>query len=144
MPVPDPSSRPLSIAINISVKTYDIDFAGIVSNIVYLRWLEDLRIKLLEEHFPTLYQQEQTIFPILSETKIAYKRPIRLFDQVSGQLWMERLTRLKWTVQAEILCNGEVATVATQTGAFVDGKRIRPVLIPSFMSQKFFAHQHHE
>ncbi|XGV99006.1 MAG: acyl-CoA thioesterase [Leptolyngbya sp. BL-A-14] len=138
----DSSSRPLLIAIEIPVKPYDIDFAGIVSNIVYLRWLEDLRVKLLEEHFPTLYQQEQTIFPILSETQISYKRPIRLFDQVTGQLWMRQLTRLKWTVQAEILCNGQVATVATQTGAFVDGKRIRPVPIPSFMSQKFFGHPH--
>ncbi|MBW4470273.1 MAG: acyl-CoA thioesterase [Stenomitos rutilans HA7619-LM2] len=137
----DPSSRPLLITIDIPIKTYDIDFASIVSNIVYLRWLEDLRIKLLEEHFPSLYQQQQTIFPILSETQITYKRPIRLFDQVTGQLWMRHLTRIKWTVQAEILCNREVATLATQTGAFVDSKRIRPVPIPSFMSQKFFEQQ---
>jgi acyl-CoA thioester hydrolase len=141
MPVFDSSSRPLAIAIDIPVRTYDIDFAGIVSNIVYLRWLEDLRIKLLEEHFPPLYQKEQAIFPVLAETQIAYKRPIRLFDQVTGKLWMGHLKRLKWTVQAEILCNGKVAAVATQTGAFVDFKTIRPVPIPDELSKKFLAHQ---
>ena len=26
------------------IRTYDIDFAGIVSNIVFIRWLEDLRL----------------------------------------------------------------------------------------------------
>jgi len=29
----------------IEIKTYDIDFAGIVSNIVYVRWLEDLALR---------------------------------------------------------------------------------------------------
>jgi acyl-CoA thioester hydrolase len=30
------------------IRTYDIDFAGIVSNIVFIRWLEDLRLALLD------------------------------------------------------------------------------------------------
>ena len=31
------------------VMTYDIDFAGIVSNISYIRWLEDLRNLFAEQ-----------------------------------------------------------------------------------------------
>jgi len=135
-------SRPLEVKLEIPVRTYDIDFAGIVSNIVYIRWLEDLRIKLLEEHFPPIHQKEQAIFPVLSETQIVYRRPVRLFDQVVGQLWISNLKRLKWSVQAEILCNNELAAVATQTGAFVDFKSIRPVPIPDELSQKFLAYQH--
>ena len=27
----------------LAIRTYDIDFAGIVSNIVFVRWLEDLQ-----------------------------------------------------------------------------------------------------
>jgi acyl-CoA thioester hydrolase len=34
------------------IRTYDIDFAGIVSNIVYVRWLEDLRLAMMEEAYP--------------------------------------------------------------------------------------------
>ncbi len=45
------SDRPLEVELTIPVRSYDIDFAGIVSNIVYIRWLEDLRSKWLDEHF---------------------------------------------------------------------------------------------
>ncbi len=44
--------QPFEVALDLPIKTYDIDFAGIVSNIVYIRWLEDLRLKMLESHFP--------------------------------------------------------------------------------------------
>jgi acyl-CoA thioester hydrolase len=39
--------KPFEVALDLPIKTYDIDFAGIVSNIVYIRWLEDLRLKIL-------------------------------------------------------------------------------------------------
>ena len=35
-----------------AIQTYDIDFAGIVSNIVFIRWLEDLRLGLMDEAYP--------------------------------------------------------------------------------------------
>src|SRR5947208_6147204 len=46
------SSRPLEVELLLAVRTYDIDFAGHVSNIVYIRWLEDLRLQFLNEHLP--------------------------------------------------------------------------------------------
>ena len=36
------------------IRTYDIDFAGIVSNIVFIRWLEDLRLALLDQTYPLI------------------------------------------------------------------------------------------
>ncbi len=33
--------------LEIEIKTYDIDVAGRVNNIVYVRWIEDLRSRLL-------------------------------------------------------------------------------------------------
>ena len=36
------------------IRTYDIDFAGIVSNIVFIRWLEDLRLGLLDQAYPLI------------------------------------------------------------------------------------------
>ena len=44
--------KTLEVSLNLSIQTYDIDFAGIVSNIVYIRWLEDLRLKMLETYLP--------------------------------------------------------------------------------------------
>ena len=48
------------------VQTYDIDFAGIVSNIVFIRWLEDLRLGLMDEAYPLVQALAEDVAPILS------------------------------------------------------------------------------
>jgi acyl-CoA thioester hydrolase len=133
--------RALEVELAIPVRTYDIDFAGIVSNIVYIRWLEDLRLKFLHEHLPINEQIEQGYFPILAGTEIEYKRPVKLIDQVIGRLWISSLGRLKWTVQAEILANNVIAAVATQKGAFVSSQNNRPVRVPEKLQQKYLDYQ---
>lgn len=133
--------RPLEVELVIPVRTYDIDFAGIVSNIVYVRWLEDLRLKFLDEHWQLDKQIEQGYAPILVATEIQYKRPIKLVDQVIGRLWASGMGRLKWTVEAEILSNNEVAALATQKGAFVSLENGRPVPIAAELHNKYAEHQ---
>ncbi|MBW4609701.1 MAG: acyl-CoA thioesterase [Hassallia sp. WJT32-NPBG1] len=130
-------SRPLEVEIAIPVRTYDIDFVGIVSNIVYIRWLEDLRLKFLDEHWQLDKQMEQGYAPILAGTEIEYKRPIKLIDKVIGRLWVSNLGRLKWTVQAEILSNDQVAAIATQKGAFISLQNNRPIPIPEELHKKY-------
>lgn len=99
--------RPLEIELTIPVRSCDIDFQRIVNNMVYIRWLADLRSKWLNEHFPLDRQIEQGYAPIITGTQIEYKRPIKLFDRVVGRLWISNLGRLKWTVQAEIITNNK-------------------------------------
>jgi len=133
------SHRPLEVVMTIPVRTYDIDFAGIVSNIVYIKWLEDLRLKFLEEHLPIHQQIEQGYVPVLAGTEIEYKRPIKLIDQVIGRLWARDLGRLKWTVQAEILSNNQLAALATQKGTFINLQTGRPIHIPEQLQNKYLA-----
>ena len=133
--------RPLEVVLEIPVRTYDIDFAGIVSNIVYIRWLEDLRLKFLDEHWQIDQQMEQGYVPILAGTEIEYKRPIKLIDKVIGRLWLSSLGRLKWIVQAEILSNNELAAVAIQKGAFVNLQNNRPIPIPEELQKKYLESQ---
>ncbi|MHC0066275.1 acyl-CoA thioesterase [Nostoc sp. UIC 10890] len=133
--------RPLEVVLAIPVKTYDIDFMGIVSNIVYIRWLEDLRLKFLDEHWQINQQIEQGYTPILAGTEIEYKRPIKIMDQVIGRLWLSNLGRLKWTVQAEILSNNELAAVASQKGGFVSLQNNRLVSIPEELQNKYLQYQ---
>ncbi|MBE9052157.1 acyl-CoA thioesterase [Nostocales cyanobacterium LEGE 11386] len=133
--------RPLEVKLTISVKTYDIDFAGIVSNIVYIRWLEDLRLKCLDEYLPLDKLIEQGYVPILSGTEIEYKRAIKLADKVEGRLWLSSMGRLKLTAQAEILSNDQLAAVAIQKGAFVNLQNGRPVPIPQELQQKYLEYQ---
>jgi acyl-CoA thioester hydrolase len=131
------SPKPLEVELVLPVQTYDIDFAGHVSNIVYIRWLEDLRLKLLDEHCPLAKLFQQGYSPILAGTEIEYKRPIKLFDKVVGRMWINSLGRLKCTVKAEILANNQVAAVASQKGAFVSLENGRPLPIPEEIMHKY-------
>ncbi|AVH69655.1 acyl-CoA thioesterase [Nostoc sp. 'Lobaria pulmonaria (5183) cyanobiont'] len=133
--------RPLEVVLAIPVKTYDIDFMGIVSNIVYIRWLEDLRLKFLDEHWQLNQQIELGYTPILAGTEIEYKRPIKIIDRVIGRLWLSSLGRLKWTVQAEILSNNELAAVASQKGGFVNLQNNRLIPIPEELQKKYLQYQ---
>jgi acyl-CoA thioester hydrolase len=118
------------VNIQIPVQTYDIDFAGIVSNIVYIRWLEDLRLRLLDEYLPLNGLMENGYAPVLVETQITYKRPIKLFDRVMGRAWISNTTKVKWQVTAEFICNNQLAASAKQTGALINLQSGRPVAFP--------------
>ncbi len=131
------ASQPFLVELNLPVRTYDIDFAGLVSNIVYIRWLEDLRLQILAEYLPLEQQLAQGYGPVLASTHIEYKLPLRLFDRPLGQMWLDNLGRTSWTVKAEILANGQVAAVATQAGVFVDYTTMRPVSVPAELRAQF-------
>ena len=122
--------KPLEVSLNLAIKTYDIDFAGIVSNIVYIRWLEDLRLKMLEIHQPLKQLMIKKYCPVVNSTQIEYKKALRLFDRPIGKMWMSQLGRLRCTLKAEIYLDEEIVTSATQTGFFVNLETLRPMPIP--------------
>lgn len=124
-------------SIDIEVKTYDIDFAGVVSNIVYIKWIEDLRLAMLATHYPLQHQLERDIAPAILQTKIDYKKSIKLFDGVSGRIWISDIKRIKWFLQGEIYAQDKVAAVVEQSGVFVSLSRSRPVSIPDELLQKY-------
>ena len=122
--------KPLEVSLKILVKTYDIDFAGIVSNIVYIRWLEDLRLKMLESYLPLEQLMAEGYCPIINSTEIKYKKALRMFDQPIGKMWVTKLGRSRCTLQAEIYLNDQIVTLATQVGFFINLKTMRPIPIP--------------
>src|ERR1700740_1795075 len=77
------------------MRTYDIDFAGIVSNIVFIRWLEDLRLCLLDQAYPLLRALAEDIAPILLSTRIDYRRPVTIADPVVGRMRVAGLRRVR-------------------------------------------------
>lgn len=129
--------RAFEISTPIVIRTYDIDFASIVSNIVYLRWLEDMRLMWLENFMPLQPMVERNHGPVLIATNIEYKRPLRMFDPVIGHMWLADLGRTRYTIGAEFTLHGEVTTIATQHGVFVNFTTMRPLPIPDEMRQKF-------
>jgi len=120
------------IALTFAVKTYDIDFAGIVSNLVYVRWLEDLRLALLARAYPLDRMVADGIGPVLLETHIAYRDALTIHDKPEGRMSVESMGRLRWTVAAEFvtLDKGRIHATARQSGLFIRLDTRRPVRIP--------------
>jgi len=122
--------RPLLIERPIVVRTYDIDFANIVHNIVYFRWLEDLRSEILADVLPIDEILTTGISPILTSSAIEYQWPVRIGDAVVGRMWVAELGNTRWTLAAEIVVGGRVCATARQSGYFADLKTLRPVRVP--------------
>lgn len=129
--------QPFEVEILLPVRTYDIDFAGIVNNIVYVRWLEDLRLEMLDCYFPLDEQLRNGIAPVIVQTKIDYKQSIKLSDAVSGKMWMKALESLRWTVNAAIVVNGKIAALGEQVGIFVDLQNNKPIRMPERLKQQY-------
>ena len=133
------NQKPLAVTLNLQVKTYDIDFAGIVSNIVYLRWLEDLRLEMLKTYLPLKQLMARGYCPIIASTEIKYKRALRMFDRPVAKMWVSELGRSRCTLQAEICLNNQIVTTATQMGFFINLETMRPMAIPEEL-KNIYAH----
>ncbi|MGG6294512.1 acyl-CoA thioesterase [Leptolyngbya sp. AN02str] len=131
--------QPFEVELPLPVRTYDIDFAGIVSNIVYVRWLEDLRLEMLARHFPLGEQLRDGFMPVVVQTKVDYKQPVKLGDVPVGKMWMQSVDSLRWTVNAAIAVNGKTAALGEQMGVFVSLQTNRPIRMPASLKQQYQA-----
>lgn len=129
--------KPLLVSLSIKVRPYDIDFAGIVSNITYVRWVEDLRMCLLDTYYPLDAMIKDGNVPIIKSTYIEYRRPIRMFDTVTGYLWMESLESPNWTAKAEIHVAEKLTTSVTQTGVFIGLSTLKTSAVPEKLKKIF-------
>jgi acyl-CoA thioester hydrolase len=112
------------------IRTYDIDFAGIVSNIVFIRWLEDLRLGLMDEAYPLVRALAEDVAPILVSTRIAYRRPVTIADKLLGRMRVASLARVRWRLAAEFTVGGVICAEAEQEGLFMRLSTRRPIAIP--------------
>jgi acyl-CoA thioester hydrolase len=129
--------RTLNLDMPITVKTYDIDFMGIVSNISYIRWMEDLRLKFLEVHYSLQKLMADMIVPILNHTDIDYKKPVRMHDEVIGSIWMEKYDSSGWIANMEFMVNGRVAAAGAQGGVFINIATMKRSDPPEGMKKKY-------
>ena len=111
------------------VYTYQIDFVGHVNNIVYIQWLENARIKLIEAMGLTITQMAEVdeILPIITETDIKYKKPFFLHNKVSIEVWVSEMFNVSANFKFRFLNeNGEVCSIAQQKVLFIDKATLRP------------------
>ncbi|HEY0007045.1 MAG TPA: acyl-CoA thioesterase [Pyrinomonadaceae bacterium] len=113
------------------IRPYDVDMAGIVSNIVYVRWLEDLRMELLGNYFPPRDLLARNLMPVVVRTEINYRASLRFLDSCLGHMSVIELGRTSATMQATFKnADGMVVADARQVGVFIDSSTGKPVLMP--------------
>jgi acyl-CoA thioester hydrolase len=124
-------NKPLYVSMPIRVKTYDIDFVGHVNNIVYIRWLEDLRLHLLDVYSPLEAMRAAGYVPIIVNTEIHYKQGIVLSDhEVQAEMWAGEFGRAVIHLEAQFKVGDEVRATARQRGTFVDSKTMKIIRVP--------------
>ena len=130
-------SRPFETHLEIRVGTYEIDYAGHVSNQVYLRWCEDLRLQLLEEYFPLEGLMAEGYMPVLIASEIRYHRPVKLFDKPVGSMWIDKLSGVTMEFAGEFKVGDTLATSVRHTGLFVNTKTMKPTKLPARLLQLY-------
>lgn len=130
--------KPMFIEQIIRVKTYDIDFVGHVNNAVYIRWLEDLRLHLLDTFYPLEEMTADSIAPIIVNTNIHYRQGIVLNDKhVTAQMWVKDFALATFRLEAQFFVNGDLKCTADQRGTFIDTEKMRPVRVPERFQKLF-------
>lgn len=110
------------------VHTFQVDFGGVVSNTVYVQWMEIGRTTLLEAAgLPVEAAWERGIVPVVVHTSIDYRKPLRLGDRVRAEVWISDLRNTSARVEHRF-CSGDGVLVAEghQVGLFVDRETLRP------------------
>lgn len=132
-----PPAPPRLVERALPVRTYDIDFAGVVGNLVYVRWLEDLRLALMEEVYPIARALAEDVAPILLATRIQYERPVTIHDRLMGRMWVPAMGRVRWTVAAEFRVGDRLHARAEQDGLFIKLSTRRPIAVPAPLRERY-------
>lgn len=115
-------TNPLSIEISLNVNTYDIDVAGHVNNIVYIRWLEDMRSLL----FPKLYSLKKLLavnhYLVVVSSEVKYRKQIKLFDKPVGKMLLVSYSHGILLFKTEITIDNHIAFNAIQKCVLINLK----------------------
>ncbi len=107
-------TKKVFIDIPLTINTYDIDIAGHVNNIVYIKWFEDLRTKLFREYFDLPELLSNNLYPVVISTNITYKKFLKLFDKPVGFMNLVCYNHGIVTLKVEIRLDGKIAAFGEQ------------------------------
>lgn len=125
----DTEEGKLIVDTEIEVNGYDIDAMGIVSNIVFIRWFEDLRTIFINQYM-NYSEMISGISPILMKTEADYKVPVTIHDRPRARCWMIKASKMKWIFKFEISSEDKVHCIGYQTGGFYDLEKQKITKLP--------------
>jgi len=130
-------NKPLFVEADLNIHAYDVDVMGYVSNIVYIRWFEDMRHHLLDKYYPFEKMIEDGKSPVLMHTGADYLRPLTIHDKPKGRCWMSKGGGTKWELRYEIVQGDVVHCSGLQRGYSMDLTTQRPVKLAQNLLDAF-------
>jgi acyl-CoA thioester hydrolase len=111
------------------IYTYQIDFVGHVNNIIYIQWMENARVKLLQAMGLSITQiaNEDDLLPIITETTIKYKKPYFLNNTVHIEVWASKLLNVSAIFEIRFYNEkNDLCAIGQQKVLFIDKARMKP------------------
>ena len=112
------------------VSDHELDRFGVVNNAVYQNYLEHARHAFLANRGISLtHLLEEKFRPVITRIDLEYLLPLQSGDSFSVQLWLTRLTRVKFQFfqQIQKIPSMQSTTRAHVIGTFL-GPNDRPVM----------------
>ena len=125
-----PPLREPHFEITMEVRDHELDRFGVVNNAVYQNYLEHARHAFLASRGISLtHLLEEKFRPVVTRIDLEYLLPLQSGDSFSVQLWLTRLTRVKFQFfqQIQKIPSMQSTTRAHVIGAFL-GPNDRPVM----------------
>lgn len=115
------------VKFEVEVYTYQIDFVGHVSNIVYIQWMEIGRLKLLEAlGLPVSELAKTNIAPVLVETNIKYKKSVYVDEKVEIEVWFSDLMNASAIMEFRFYnSEGKLVAAGQQKGLFINRETMK-------------------
>ncbi len=114
------------------IYTYHIDIVGHVNNIIYIQWMENGRVKLLEEMGIPVTELTNTegILPVIINTNISYKKPFFIYNTVRIEMWVSKMNNASAILEFRFYNEKkELCATGQQKGLFINTKTMRPARI---------------
>ena len=125
-----PPLREPHFEITMEVRDHELDRFGVVNNAVYQNYLEHARHAFLASRGISLtHLLEEKFRPVITRIDLEYLLPLQSGDSFSVQLWLTRLTRVKFQFfqQIQKIPSMQSTTQANVIGTFL-GPNDRPVM----------------
>ena len=125
-----PPLREPHFEITMEVRDHELDRFGVVNNAVYQNYLEHARHAFLASRGISLtHLLEEKFRPVITRIDLEYLLPLQSGDSFSVQLWLTRLTRVKFQFfqQIQKIPSMQSTTRAHVIGTFL-GTNDRPVM----------------
>jgi acyl-CoA thioester hydrolase len=127
------------------VRDEDIDMLGHASNIVFIRWIQDVAVAHAESLGFDLatFRRLGGVFVIVRH-EVDYLRPALRGDAVEARTWISSAMAAKCVRETELVRDrgGACLARARTTWGFVDVERGRPMRIPSTVLAAFAPYVH--